>query len=136
VEQWVAAGQHDHALAAQIGLQSADDLLQVGANAEALGRKLRHQPQRRLRTEHQVGGQQQLAGPRRQTGQPIAADADDVDLGFDWTHGGSSWSMIVSARGPQGNLLLTSEERYTPTRSNNQSGREVPCLLCCAACYC
>ena len=66
------------------------DVLQVGADAVALG--LRRPapgsglPRSRARRS---AAADQLAGPGRQPGQAVAADADDVDLGFVRDHGNS-----------------------------------------------
>ncbi len=68
------------------GGERVDGLVQVAAEDALLRPQLRHEGEDRLGAENHVGVGQQLTGANRQAGQPVRADADDVDAGFGCTH--------------------------------------------------
>ena len=68
------------------GGEGRDGLVQVAAEDAPLRPQLRHEGEDRLGAEQHVGVGQQLAGAGGQAGQPVRADADDVDAWFGCTH--------------------------------------------------
>ena len=80
VEQRVAGGDDDDALAAEVGPQLLGEFPEVRADADALALGLGQQPQRGLRPDDHLGGSHQLPGPHGQPGEAVRAKANDVNL--------------------------------------------------------
>ena len=95
VKQRIAAGDDRQAFAANQRGQRGDGFLQVGADRTALGLEFRQQSQGLLGAEDDIGGHQQIAGAAGESGQAIAADADDVDARFRSVHDGILWTGKV-----------------------------------------
>src|SRR5262249_14637781 len=90
VKERVAAGHDYQALTAEVVFEQAHGRLKIVADGETFGPGLGHQVEGVVRAKEQVGPQEQVAGAGGQAGQPVAADAYNVNLGFGCGHGGSS----------------------------------------------
>src|SRR5262249_8076540 len=82
VKERFAGGDEAHASLAEVGPQRLDDLVQVGAEADALGPQVGEEAQGTLGAEHEVGGGEQFARAGGESGGAVAANAKDVDLRF------------------------------------------------------
>ena len=80
VEERIAAGDDDHALAAEVGFEHAHRILEFRPDGEFLRLDVGHSCQALLGAEDQLGGAEQIAGACGEPGHAVAADADHVNL--------------------------------------------------------
>ena len=89
IKERVAGRDHDDALLAEIRSQDLGNLAEVRANANSLRIDLRKQAKRRIGTDKHFGVRNEVPGPAGKPGQPIAADANYVNL---------RWVVLHSSR--------------------------------------
>ncbi len=90
IEEGIAAGDEYETPAIQPGVEGGDGFLRIGTQANALAGEIGQQGQRMVRAEDDIGALEQVAGPGRQAGQTVDADANDVNASLCGGHGPSS----------------------------------------------